>query len=190
MPDHKYHSFHGVNKNGNVGTLLYVDGNEKGKYRDDQAYYTIADLTEKFIEGKISFDEALQIVQTQKIVYAPDATMLSMLSDQTGRVLIIEPGIGYRLEKTKYSLITNYSLLNPEITKSSLIPGDNRFEKAKTYLDKQDDSFTVSQALHLLDTVKQTGIWATRVSFVYSVNENRVFYVLDNDFKNIKQYQL
>ena len=24
MPDNKYHSFHGVNKNGNVGTLLYV----------------------------------------------------------------------------------------------------------------------------------------------------------------------
>ena len=24
MPDGKYHSFHGVNRNGNVGTLLYV----------------------------------------------------------------------------------------------------------------------------------------------------------------------
>ena len=32
MPDGNYHSFHGVNKNGNVGTLLYVNGNEKGKY--------------------------------------------------------------------------------------------------------------------------------------------------------------
>ena len=30
MPDGDYHSFHGINKNGNVGTLLYVNGNEKG----------------------------------------------------------------------------------------------------------------------------------------------------------------
>ena len=29
MPDNKYHSFHGVNKNGNVGTLLYVNGNDE-----------------------------------------------------------------------------------------------------------------------------------------------------------------
>lgn len=28
MPDGMYHSFHGINKNGNVGTLLYVHGNE------------------------------------------------------------------------------------------------------------------------------------------------------------------
>ena len=29
MLDNKYHSFHGVNKNGNVGTLLYVNGNDE-----------------------------------------------------------------------------------------------------------------------------------------------------------------
>lgn len=33
MPDGNYHSYHGVNKNGNVGTLLYVNGNEKGNGR-------------------------------------------------------------------------------------------------------------------------------------------------------------
>ena len=26
MSDNKYHSFHGINRNGNVGTLLYVHG--------------------------------------------------------------------------------------------------------------------------------------------------------------------
>ena len=31
MPDGLYHSFHGINKNGNVGTLLYVHGNENAK---------------------------------------------------------------------------------------------------------------------------------------------------------------
>lgn len=38
----------------------------------------------------------------------------------SGRVLIIEPGIGYLEEHKKYSLITNYSLIKPESTKNSL----------------------------------------------------------------------
>ena len=42
MPDSSYHSFHGVNKNGNVGTLLYVNGNEKGKYSNDPKCRTIS----------------------------------------------------------------------------------------------------------------------------------------------------
>ena len=40
--------------------------------------------------------------------------MQAMLSDSHGRVLIIEPGIGYKEEHEQYSLITNYSLMKPE----------------------------------------------------------------------------
>ena len=75
---------------------------------------TIADLTEKFIQARLTFDDVLRIVQDRKIVYAPDATMQAMLSDRQGRTLIIEPGIGWREDCGKYSLITNYSLLAPE----------------------------------------------------------------------------
>lgn len=82
MPDRQYHSFHGINKNGNVGTPL----------------------TEAFIPGKLSLDEALDLAQRKKIVYAKDVSMQAMLSDKNGRAFLIEPGIGYRLEKTKYSL--------------------------------------------------------------------------------------
>lgn len=117
MPDGDYHSFHGINKNGNVGTLLYVNGNEKGKYIADKKCCTISELTENFIKGAITLDDALHIVKNNTVVYASDATMQAMLSDKYGRVLIIEPGLGYRLEQEQYSLITNYSVLRPEITK-------------------------------------------------------------------------
>ena len=33
-PDGMRHSYHGVNRNGNVGTLLYVHGNLSGTYQD------------------------------------------------------------------------------------------------------------------------------------------------------------
>lgn len=110
-PDGAYHSYHGVHKNGNAGTLLYVHGNPGGTYEDGPDCMTIADLTERFIKGQLSFDEARQMVQSKRITYAPDATMQAMLSDVHGRVLIVEPGIGYREERKRYSLMTNYSLL-------------------------------------------------------------------------------
>ncbi|MEE1490507.1 MAG: linear amide C-N hydrolase, partial [Massilioclostridium sp.] len=129
-PDGVRHSYHGVNRNGNVGTLLYVHGNSEGTHQDSKSCMTIADLTEWFIQATISFDDALRMVQEQKIVYAPDATMQAMLSDRQGRTLIIEPGIGWREDDGRYSLITNYSVLVPESTSSFIVPGDDRYERA------------------------------------------------------------
>lgn len=189
MPDGIYHSFHGINKNGNVGTLLYVHGNEKAKYIDNGNCITVSDLTEKFIKGEVSFGDALEIVKNKKITYAKDATMQAMLSDKNGSVLIIEPGIGYKYEKEKFSLITNYSILNPNITREYIVPGDDRYEVAKEILNKSDEKFSVEDAFNVLKNVSQSGIWATRVSFVYSIKENRVYYVLNNEFDNISEFQ-
>ena len=137
MPDNRYHSFHGVHRNGNAGALLYVHGNPQGRYVEGNASYTIADLTENYIRGILSFDEVLHILQEQKIVYAPDTTMQAMLSDRYGRVLLIEPGIGYRLEQRRYSLMTNYSVLKPESTRPYIVPGDDRYERAQAQLENR-----------------------------------------------------
>lgn len=69
-PDETYHSFHGVNQNGNVGTLLYVHGNSAGTYQDSPDCMTVADLTEQFIKAQISFDDVLKIVKSKQITYA------------------------------------------------------------------------------------------------------------------------
>jgi len=78
----------------------------------------------------------LHIVTEKEIVYANGATMQSMLDNKNGRCLIIEPGIGYREEKQKYSLITNYSLLAPESTRPHIVSWDNRYERAKKLLEE------------------------------------------------------
>ena len=188
MPDNRYHSFHGVHRNGNAGTLLYVHGNPQGRYVEGNASYTIADLTENYIRGILSFDEVLHILQEQKIVYAPDTTMQAMLSDRYGRVLLIEPGIGYRLEQRRYSLMTNYSVLKPESTRPYIVPGDDRYERAQAQLEKQKETFSVSDAFQILKSVRQKGPWATRVTFVYSAREGKVYYVLNHDFEEISEY--
>lgn len=188
-PDGNYHSYHGVNRNGNVGTLLYVHGNKAGNYRNSSSCITIAELTEQYIKAQISFEEVFHIVQTKKVVYAPDATMQAMLSDIYGRVLIIEPGIGYCKETEKYSLMTNYSLLKPEYTKPFIVPGDNRYERAVQQLDAYGSDFSIADAFSVLDSVKQEGIWATRVSFVYSAREQAVYYVENNQFDQVTEYK-
>lgn len=188
-PDGVYHSYHGINRNGNVGTLLYVHGNPAGGYVDMPSCMTVADLTEQYIRAEITFDEALRLVQERKIVYAPDATMQSMLSDRLGRVLIVEPGIGYKVEVARYSLITNFSLLNPESTKPFIIPGDDRYERAKRMLAGFGKGFSVADAFSVLRAVRQEGAWATRVSFVYSREGQSVRYVEDNHFDRVKEYR-
>lgn len=106
--------------------------------------------------------------------------MQAMLSDKNGRVLIIEPGIGYRLEQARYSLITNYSILSPEVIRPFIVSGDDRYERAKKQPEQQDDDFSVTDAFGILKSVRQEGLWATRVSFVYSFKENKVYYALNN----------
>ena len=121
-PDGIYHSYHGVNRNGNVGTLLYVHGNGAGAYEHGRNAVTVAELTEWFIQGQVSLDDILGIAKEKKITYAPDATMQAMLSDIHGRVLIIEPGVGVQKERNRYALMSNYSLLNPSSTKMYVLP--------------------------------------------------------------------
>lgn len=187
-PDGRRHAYHGVNRNGNAGTLLYVHGNPAGAYQDGSDCMTIADLTEQFIRAQLSFDDALRLVQTRKIVYAPDTTMQAMLSDIRGRTLLVEPGIGYRVETGAYSLLTNDSLLDPASTRPFILPGDTRYQRAAQLLDRYGDTFSVSDAFSLLKAVRQEGVWATQVSFVYAAAEGAVTYVQDNRFTQVQKY--
>ena len=115
--------------------------------------------------------------------------MQAMLSDRKGRTLIVEPGIGWRENAGRYSLITNYSVLAPETTRPFIVSGDDRYERAAQLLDTYGRHFTVTDAFSVLQAVRQEGLWATRVSFVYSATEHTVYYVQNNDLSQIEKYE-
>lgn len=188
-PDGVRHSYHGVHRNGNAGTLLYVHGSPAGAWECGSGCLTIAELTEEFIRARISYDEALRLVKTKKIVYAPDATMQAMLSDRQGRTLIVEPGIGWREDRGRYSLMTNGSLLAPESTRPFLLPGDDRYQRADRLLRRWKGRFSVDDAFALLRAVRQEGRWATRVSFVYSSRERTVYYQQGEEPARIQRHR-
>ena len=66
--------------------MFYVNGNENGKYIRDRKSCTISELTESFIKGAITLDDALNIIQNNKVVYASDATM------QAGKTIFRQQG--------------------------------------------------------------------------------------------------
>ena len=125
----------------------------------------------------------------KELIYAPDASMQAMLSDASGRVMILEPGIGYRIERRRYSLLSNYSILDPASTEPFLVPGDDRYERAERRLENDTERFSVKDALSLLYDVRQEGVWATRVSFVYSGNAGTVTWVENNRFDQRREYR-
>lgn len=193
-PDGAYHSYHGVNRNGNAATLLYVHPARRAKRAAENAQtpagaIQISDLTEQFIRGNLTFDEVSGLLEKKELIYAPDASMQALLSDASGRVMILEPGIGYRIERRRYSLLSNYSILDPASTKPFLVPGDDRYERAEKRLENADERFSVKDALSLLHDLRQEGLWATRVSFVYSRNARTVTWVENNRFDQRKEYR-
>lgn len=54
---------------------------------------------------------------------------------------------------------------------------------------KNKSNFSVNDAFKVLKSVSQKDLWATRVSFVYSTEKNKVYYVLNNDFSNVFEFQ-
>lgn len=86
-------------------------------------------------------------------------------------------------------MITNYSILSPKTTKSYIVSGDDRFERADKQLGEYEGDFSIAETFRILKSVRQEGAWATRVSFVYSVTENKIYYTLNNDFEHIAEYQ-
>ena len=187
-PDGQRHGYHGVHANGNAGTLLYVHGDPAGAYRPEADRVTVADLTEAFISGALSYDDVRALLAHKIVTYAPDATMQAMLSDAQGRTLIIEPGIGWREETApRFSLITNYSLLDPARTAPYIVPGDDRYARAQALLTACGDALSVADALDVLRAVRQEGAWATRLSFVYSQREHAVTYCENSDFTQTRK---
>lgn len=187
-PDGLRHGYHGVHANGNAGTLLYVHGDPAGAYRPDADCETVADLTEAFISSVLSYDDVRTLLTCKTVTYAPDATMQAMLSDAQGRTLIIEPGIGWREETvSRFSLITNYSLIDPARTAPYIVPGDDRYVRAQALLAANGNDLSVADALEVLRAVRQEGAWATRLSFVYSRQEQAVTYCENGDFTQTRK---
>lgn len=176
---------HGVNKNGNFGNVPYMNGqpfNAPGGAEKAQ----IDLLTDGYIRGRYTYGDIERIVCTKTVVSPPAVTMHSLFGSGNGDFLIVEPGYGYQKVKDSFAVIANFPVLTVLGDYSNPFYGKDRYDKAFSILNKSGNDFSVTDALHLLNEVKQGGPWGTRVSFVYSGNENAVYYFLNGDASEIR----
>lgn len=180
---------HGVNRNGNAGNLPYMNGSTDWPRRRGEAYRRLDVLNDRYIAGKSTYAELLQDVRTKTVVNLPGMSMHSQFTDADGHILIVEPGVGYREVDAPYSIVTNYPVLDVPADLSSPFYGADRYQTGLSRLQGATDAFSVDDGLRLLEAVKQGGQWATRVSFLYSQNDNAVYYTLDGDFSRVFEHR-
>lgn len=185
----------GVNHLGNFANQLNNLNFTKAPFKIGDDVVPLYDIVNDYIAGSISYNDIFRMVNEKEIVNMPTqginvpcVAMHSIISDRKGNIMIIEPGNGYSVIKEKYAALSNFTFLE---SPAELIPenygyyGKDRYDKAMAILRESNDDFSVREGLALLNAVKQEGTWATRVSFVYSYNENAVYYVIENDFDHV-----
>lgn len=188
----------GVNRNGCFGNMLNNMNFRKAPFRMDTSAISLDQLIDDYISGRVSFQELKQLADTKEImnipagpVQIPDLAFHSIISDKEGDILILEPGNGYSVIREKYAVLSNFPLLElPADFEPSRFGyyGKDRYDKALDILRNSTDDFSAQDGLKLLQEVKQEGDWATRVSFVYSANENAVYYALERNFDQVKKH--
>lgn len=180
---------HGVNSHGNFACLPYMNSNQMDKGNGKRIDLIVDDYLKDNIGMKEVLESAcyLNIRNTELAdLHALVACKNFMNNDGFG--LIIEPGIGVeRVDDIR--VISNFPLLASELGDNPFY-GIDRYNKLNDLLCKSSDNLSPLEALKYLNEVKQVGTYATRISFVYSTKENKVYYFLNGDISKICEHQL
>lgn len=178
---------HGIHKNGSFGNTPYMNGEAfpapKGMRRE-----RIDLMNDRYIRGRYAFSDIEEILRTKAVTNIPAATMHSLIGNAAGEMYIVEPGCGYKQVKDRYAVLSNFPVLTALPDYDSPFYGKDRYDKAVSVLKTAGADFSVGDALRLLYDTRQEGQWATRVSFVWSQNQNKVFYFLDGNAAKIETH--
>lgn len=171
---------HGVTRDGVFANIPYMNG-PKESYPVGTRKHRIDLVVNKILRGKMNLSEVKEILcaDGQCVASPKNLSFHSLFGDSEGDFFLVEPGIGYQDIRGPYGVVTNFPVLL-EGDYQAVYYGLDRYKSAKAGLEAASDQFNAENALDLLYSVRQEGEWATRVTFVYSRNENAVYYYLNN----------
>lgn len=176
---------HGVNRFGSFACLPYMNG--PGTVKPFSGKKERIDLlADRFIRNKYTCENVCAILDERRIVNAKNADLHALIADRNGNILLIEPGLGFKRIEDNSAVIANFPLLAiPE--DDSPFYGTDRYSAVAEALS-QSVCFGVKDTVELLKAVSQNGKWGTRLSFVYSLKENTVYYVQNNEFGKLEKH--
>ena len=151
-------------------------------------------LTDLFVTDRYSGSQLVELLGKRQVCNIPgdngtSVALHSLFIDPDGNIVFVEPGNGYAVIREQYFTVTNFSILEPPMDLNEEqfgFYGVDRYRKSLNILKNSTDNFTVADGLKLLNEVKQTGEWGTRFSFVYSKNEDSVYYCTEGQFDCMK----
>lgn len=180
---------HGVNAEGCFSNLPYMNGPTDGA-RGGKNSVRVDLLTDRYLRNKLSFDELLSTAKMKTVLNVSGASMHSLVGSPDGRMLLLEPQNGFREITEDYAAIANFPVLCELSDYNNPFYGRDRYDTATKILSESKNDFSVRDGLELLRKVKTEGKWGTKISFVYSKNENAVYYCLNGDFEKTEKHCL
>lgn len=196
--DNQVRKIMGVNREGLFAVCLNNMNCLKAPFHPGGEAFAIDQLMDDCISGRITVEEARRIAHEKELVNLPTGSVdipslafHGFITSPESPILLVEPGNGYAVLQDRWAAMTNYALLEPP---ADLTPetygyyGKDRMDTAMAILRQRDSLFTREDGLEILQRTKQTGTWATRVSFVYHSGENAVYYCLQGDFDRIRRH--
>lgn len=196
--DNGIRKIQGVNRDGMFAVILNNMNFPKAPFRMDEAALSIDQLMDDCISGGMDVATAHRILHQKDLVNVPTGSVEipslafhGFITDPVSPILLVEPGNGHQLLRDRYAAMTNFALLEPP---ADLIPetwgyyGKDRLDTAMDILTQRDAHFSVQDGLEILEKTRQTGTWATRVSFVYHSGENAVYHCTQGRFDRIQRH--
>jgi len=172
---------HGINKCGSYGVLPFMNDSTPFQNRN---YKRIDLIVNDLIKAKTTIEE---IEMLKEISNVQNGSLHAIVGNGKKQYLI-EPGLGMK-QIDRFQVIANYPLLK-ECKDNSIYYGKDRYKVIYDYLkDKTNREYkelTIEEAFSLLERVSQPSPYETKLTFVYSIDENIVYYCLNKDFKNIQ----
>ena len=187
----------GVSAGGHVaGQLMNLNFHKiPKKYEPDML--TNDFLTDMFVTDRYSYKQLKELLESKQVHNIPDDTgtptaLHSLFTDPEGNIVFVEPGNGYAVIRERYFTVSNFSILEPPLDLNVDrfgFYGVDRYRKSLNILKNSTDDFSAADGLKLLNEVKQTGEWGTRFSFVYSKNDDTVYYCTEGDFNHVRAHR-
>lgn len=180
---------HGVNAAGRFAVLPYMNGAPETMQYRGRAYTRIDLINHKLLSGKLDGDALDTLLNVKQPVNVPNTSMHALYADPTGRITLVEPKLGIRRYGERHAVIANYPLLTvPDDLTENPFYGTERYHAVENALTRFGEGLTVQNALDTLLAVRQTGQWATRLTFVYAHSENAVYYITEDAGETVKKH--
>ena len=181
--------YHGVTADGVFCCLQKMNGRIFAP-ADSSRQVRLDRLCDALLRGKLTPAELPALLAERKPVNLENHSMHSLICDASGTFTLLEPGYGTLVATGNSAVLTDFPILAAPFERdakngfSGELYGRDRFEQAKAFLTSAED-LSARQALDLLYKLRVDGREKTLFTFVYSHNENAVYYFVNSDLRTM-----